>query len=194
MQLGPTSIIEYPKFLADHILIFSSLMSSMLSMKLLPVGWDTLMKIWVLLAWGIARIEFARKFWSGGVRNGPATKFCDTWAMFDSVWRILDVAGPQHFWLKSWGPCGQVVTFEGPFDFWGKQVFAVTQDEVFQCFDANTGFRVVRDLLAGKCVPEWFWCRCEVIFQQRDGLVWNVLHGWLCFQGEVSQNRTPLDG
>ncbi len=49
-HLGPASIMKYPKFLANDIFIFSRANLSILSLKLLPVGSDTLMQIQVLFA------------------------------------------------------------------------------------------------------------------------------------------------
>ena len=112
MQFFPQSIIEYPKFFADDILIFSRLFLSILSFKLLPSGRDTFMQILVLLAWGTARMEFALKFGSGGVSKGPATNFFVTHEAIVSVTASpYSSAGLEFFtwqlprgWARKAGP------------------------------------------------------------------------------------------
>jgi hypothetical protein len=52
--------------LADDIVTFSNLGLSILLLKLLPAGIDTLMQIRILSGCGMAKMEFALKFGRGG--------------------------------------------------------------------------------------------------------------------------------
>ncbi len=85
----------------------------MLSLKLFPDGWDTLMQTLVLFVWGIARIAFALKFSRGGHLNGPATNFFDTqlaivlvtlspWVI--EFWEFFMTHGPSGLDWKAGAP------------------------------------------------------------------------------------------
>ncbi len=73
----PASNTMCPNYLADDILILSSSVFSMLSLKLHPSGCDTLMQMREFVGWGTARMELTLSFGSGGLINGPATNFFD---------------------------------------------------------------------------------------------------------------------
>jgi hypothetical protein len=66
--------MEKPKFFAEVILTFSSLLLSMFSFRLFPVGKETFMQILTFPGCGTAKIELHLNLPSGGEIKGPATK------------------------------------------------------------------------------------------------------------------------
>jgi hypothetical protein len=115
--------MEKLKSLADVITTFSSLLLSMLLLKLLPVGIETLMQILTLSGCGIARIEFALNLGNGGEVNGPATKPFLIQEAIESVTSGPNIRDALEFFTKH----GPRVTFwnEGaPIDKYSKHFSA----------------------------------------------------------------------
>ncbi len=70
----PHSKIEKLNNFADDISTFSRVLALMLQFKLFSAGNETFMQILTLSVCGIAKIEFALRLGTGGLKNGPATK------------------------------------------------------------------------------------------------------------------------
>ncbi len=70
----PQSKIEKLNNFAEDISTFSRLLAVTLQFRLFSAGNETFIHILTLSVCGIAKIEFALRFETGGLKNGPATK------------------------------------------------------------------------------------------------------------------------
>jgi hypothetical protein len=107
-------MIEKPKFFAEVILTFSNLLLSIFSLRLFPVGKDTLMQILTFPGCGTAKIELHLNLLRGGVVKGPATK--PLWIQFaiesvtsspyfSATFELGTMHGPKGFARWTDAPC-----------------------------------------------------------------------------------------
>jgi hypothetical protein len=74
----------------------------MLQFKLFSAGSETFMHILTLSVCGVAKIEFALRFGTGGLKNGPATKPFLIQVAIESVTSDPCVIAALEFFYHTW--------------------------------------------------------------------------------------------
>jgi hypothetical protein len=128
MQFLPASITLCPNCLADDILTFSNSVLSMLSLKLLPSGCETLMQIRVLFGCGTANMELTLNLGSGGLSNGPATNF---FVIHVAMVSVTDAPNSKDFFeFFTMGPMGLFWNAGPPVSKYSKHLTALSSSDL----------------------------------------------------------------
>ncbi len=128
-QFLPASITLCPNCLADDILTFSKSVFSMLSLKLLPSGCETLMQIRVLFGCGTASMELTLNLGSGGLSKGPATNF---FVIQVAMVSVTDAPNSKDFFefFTMQGPKGFFWNAGPPFSKYSKHLAALSSSDL----------------------------------------------------------------